>query len=127
MDYRSVRVYPVPWLGSRRATAHILLVLNHRHITDAGHRRCIRGTAFGVRGRIPAEGRRPLGVNHSGSHRAFHLRGIFAAIETFTAHRAALDVFRKGLRGLVEGMITAERVGSLALLVSGITDGLGVN
>src|ERR1700688_1259648 len=125
MYYCSVRVRPVPWLDSSGATAHIFLVLDHRHLTNAGHRWSISGMGFGVGRRITAKCGRSLAVNHSGSDRAMHLHGILIALETFAAHGATLHVFHMGLHSLVRGMTAAERVESLALFVPGVIDALG--
>src|ERR1017187_6973809 len=82
MDYASVRVRPVPWVGSCGATANILLVHDPRGLADAPKRRSKGGMGLGVERRIALIGVRFLARNetytyqgdtsfHSESHATF--------------------------------------------------------
>src|ERR1017187_84157 len=124
MDYASVRVCLVPWLGSRWTTAYILSVHDHRRLTNTGQRRSISGVALGVGRGIALVGRRSLALNDSTCDHAMHFEGILAALQAFADRGAALHAFSKSLSRLVKGMIAAERICYIALLVSWIIDRL---
>src|ERR1039458_5525588 len=83
MDYASVRVCLVPWLGSRWTTAYILSVHDHRRLTNTGQRRSISGVALGVGRGIALVGRRSLALNDSTCDHAMHFKGILAALQAF--------------------------------------------
>src|ERR1039458_3874998 len=127
MNYFSVRVRPVPWLGSCRATAYILLVHDPRGLTHAGKRGSISAMGFGVERRIALIGVRFLALNDSTCDYAMCLHRTLAALETFADRGAALHALRKSQPGLVIGMIAAERICFIALLVSGIIDRLAMD
>jgi hypothetical protein len=125
MDYASVRVRPVPWVGSCGATANILLVHDPRGLADAPKRRSKGGMGLGVERRIALIGVRFLARNDRICDHAAHLRGTLAALETFADRGAALHAFRNSPPSLVKGMIAAERMCFVALLVSGIIRSTG--
>src|ERR1039458_3099601 len=127
MNYFSVRVRPVPWLGSCRATAYILLVHDPRGLTHAGKRGSISAMGLGVERRIALIGVRFLALNDSTCDHAMRLHRTLAALETFADRGAALHAFRNSQPGLVKRMIAAERICSVALFVSGIIDRLGMD
>src|ERR1035438_923633 len=127
MDYSSVRIYPVPRLGSRWATACILLVHDHRALSLAGKRRGIGCVALGVDRCIALGSGRSLGLNNSTCDHTAHLGGKLAALKGLADRGAAFHVFGASLHGLVIGMIAAESICSVAILVSGIIDHLGMD
>src|SRR5580693_6751111 len=101
-------------MGSRRATAAVLLVLDHLGVTYAVERGSVSGVGLGVGRGIALEGCGSLGLGHSARDGAMRLDGILAGLETFADRSAALDGLRASSHRQVISMIAAERIGSLA-------------
>ena len=127
MHDSSIRTNPVPWLDTGGTTTHIFLILNHGHLADASHCRCISGMDFRVGGSIAIESGLSLRFNHRGCDRAAHVDGTLATLKTFANRGATLHIFCEGFNRFVISMTAADANRSLALLVSRIVDGHGVN
>src|SRR5580658_4098180 len=126
MSDSSVRVRHITGLGSGRATTDILLVHDHRGLTDAIERRSVGDMSFGV-GRCSLESRRSFTLRDDASSGAMHLDVILSGLEAFVHRGAVLESFRKRPHVLVIGMTAADGRCGLDLLVPGIVDRLSLD
>src|SRR5271155_4714558 len=81
MRYMPIGVGPVSGLGSGRATAYILLVLNHRDFTHARDRRTVSGVGLGVGRRIALKCGRRLAIRLSSCDHAMQVDRILVALQ----------------------------------------------